>query len=165
MFADLPLLSLLIWTPVIGGLVVLWLGDRRLSAARGLALGVSLLTFVLSLGLWTGFNVGSAQMQFLERALWIPTLGADYALGVDGLSMPLIILTAFMTVFVIFATKESVSQRPAAYMGAFLVMEGLMIGVFAALDALLFYMFWEAMLIPMFLIIGIWGGPRRIMPP
>ncbi|MES1993406.1 MAG: NADH-quinone oxidoreductase subunit M [Pseudomonadota bacterium] len=162
MFADLPLLSLLIWTPVIGGLVVLWLGDRRLSAARGLALGVSLLTFVLSLGLWTGFNVGSAQMQFLERALWIPTLGADYALGVDGLSMPLIILTAFMTVFVIFATKESVSQRPAAYMGAFLVMEGLMIGVFAALDALLFYIFWEAMLIPMFLIIGIWGGPRRI---
>jgi NADH-quinone oxidoreductase subunit M len=162
MFADLPLLSLLIWTPVIGGLVVLWLGDRRLSAARGLALGVSLLTFVLSLGLWTGFNVGSAQMQFLERALWIPTLGADYALGVDGLSMPLIILTAFMTVFVIFAAKESVSQRPAAYMGAFLVMEGLMIGVFAALDALLFYMFWEAMLIPMFLIIGIWGGPRRI---
>jgi NADH-quinone oxidoreductase subunit M len=162
MFADLPLLSLLIWTPVVGGLVVLWLGDRRLSAARGLALGVSLLTFVLSLGLWTGFDVGSAQMQFLERALWIPTLGADYALGVDGLSMPLIILTAFMTVFVIFATKESVSQRPAAYMGAFLVMEGLMIGVFAALDALLFYIFWEAMLIPMFLIIGIWGGPRRI---
>lgn len=162
MFADLPLLSLLIWTPVIGGLVVLWLGDRRLSAARGLALGVSLLTFVLSLGLWTGFDVGSAQMQFLERALWIPTLGADYALGVDGLSMPLIILTAFMTVFVIFAAKESVSQRPAAYLGAFLVMEGLMIGVFAALDALLFYIFWEAMLIPMFLIIGIWGGPRRI---
>ena len=162
MFADLPLLSLLIWTPVIGGLVVLWLGDRRLSAARGLALGVSLLTFVLSLGLWTGFDVSSAQMQFLERALWIPTLGADYALGVDGLSMPLIILTAFMTVFVIFAAKESVSQRPAAYMGAFLVMEGLMIGVFAALDALLFYIFWEAMLIPMFLIIGIWGGPRRI---
>ena len=162
MFADLPLLSLLIWTPVIGGLVVLWLGDRRLSAVRGLALGVALLTFVLSLGLWTGFDVGSAQMQFLERALWIPTLGADYALGVDGLSMPLIILTAFMTVFVIFAAKESVSQRPAAYMGAFLVMEGLMIGVFAALDALLFYIFWEAMLIPMFLIIGIWGGPRRI---
>ncbi|MGB5234165.1 MAG: NADH-quinone oxidoreductase subunit M, partial [Candidatus Macondimonas sp.] len=162
MFADLPLLSLLIWTPVIGGLVVLWLGDRRLSAARGLALGVSLLTFVLSLGLWTGFDVGSAQMQFLERALWIPTLGADYALGVDGLSMPLIILTAFMTVFVIFAAKESVSQRPAAYLGAFLVMEGLMIGVFATLDALLFYIFWEAMLIPMFLIIGIWGGPRRI---
>jgi len=162
MFADLPLLSLLIWTPVVGGLVVLWLGDRRLSAARGLALGVSLLTFVLSLGLWTGFDVGSAQMQFLERALWIPTLGADYALGVDGLSMPLIILTAFMTVFVIFAAKESVSRRSAAYMGAFLVMEGLMIGVFAALDALLFYVFWEAMLIPMFLIIGIWGGPRRI---
>lgn len=162
MFADLPLLSLLIWTPVIGGLVVLWLGDQRLSAARGLALGVSLLTFVLSLGLWTGFDVGSAQMQFLERALWIPTLGADYALGVDGLSMPLIILTTFMTVFVIFAAKESISQRPAAYLGAFLVMEGLMVGVFAALDALLFYVFWEAMLIPMFLIIGIWGGPRRI---
>ena len=162
MFADLPLLSLLIWTPIIGGLVVLWLGDRRLSAARGLALGVSLLTFVLSLGLWTGFEVGSAQMQLQERALWIPTLGADYALGVDGLSMPLIILTAFMTVVVIFAAKESVSRRPAAYMGAFLVMEGLMIGVFAALDALLFYIFWEAMLIPMFLIIGIWGGPRRI---
>ena len=162
MFADLPLLSLLIWTPIVGGLLVLWLGDQKLSLARGLALGVSMLTFLLSLGLWTGFEIGSADLQFVEKALWIPSLGADYALGVDGLSMPLIILTTFMTVFTIFAAKESVTQRPAAYLGAFLIMEGFMVGVFAAIDALLFYVFWEAMLIPMFLIIGIWGGPRRI---
>ena len=162
MFADLPLLSLLIWTPILGGLLVLWAGNEKVALARGLALAVSLGTFVGSLGLWTGFAVGSAELQFVERALWIPSLGADYALGVDGLSMPLIVLTTFMTVFTVFAAKESVTSRPAGYLGAFLIMEGFMIGVFAAIDALLFYVFWEAMLIPMFLIIGIWGGPRRI---
>ena len=162
MFADLPLLSLLIWTPIVGGLAVLWAGNARVSLARGLALAVALATFLLSLGLWTEFEVGRADLQFVERALWIPSLGADYALGVDGLSMPLIILTTFMTIFTVFAATESVKQRVAGYLGSFLIMEGLMVGVFAAVDALLFYVFWEAMLIPMFIIIGIWGGPRRI---
>ena len=162
MFADLPLLSLLIWTPVVGGLAVLWAGNERVALARALALAVALVTFLLSLGLWTGFEVGSAELQFVERALWIPSLGADYALGVDGLSMPLIILTTFMTIFTVFAATESVKQRAAGYLGSFLIMEGFMVGVFAAMDALLFYVFWEAMLIPMFIIIGIWGGPRRI---
>jgi NADH-quinone oxidoreductase subunit M len=156
------LLSLLIWLPIAGGVVTLLLGDRRLGAARWVALLTSVATFLASIPLWTGFARGTAVFQFVERAPWIPTFNADYHLGVDGISMPLILLTAFITIPVVIAAWTVITQRAAQYFAAFLVMEGLMIGTFAALDSLLFYFFWEAMLIPMFLIIGIWGGPRRI---
>jgi NADH-quinone oxidoreductase subunit M len=155
------LLALLIWVPIVGGFVVLGLGKRE-SAAKWLALCVSILALLLSIPLWTGFNTGTADMQFVEHTAWIPSIHADFNIGVDGLSMPLILLTTFTTVLIVIASWTNVAKRIAQYMGAFLILEGLMIGVFASLDAALFYVFWEAMLIPMFLIIGIWGGPRRV---
>jgi len=156
------LLSILIWLPIGAGILILLLGDARIAAGRWLALAASLATLALAVPLWTHFDPGSAALQFPELAPWIPRFKAFYALGVDGISMPLIALTAFMTVPVVIAGWSVIDMRPAQYYAAFLVMEGLMIGVFAATDALLFYFFWEAMLIPMFLIIGIWGGPRRV---
>jgi NADH-quinone oxidoreductase subunit M len=156
------LLSILTWLPIAGGIVLLALGEKRVAAARWLALLVSLATLLLCIPLYLGFDGSTAAYQFVERLPWIPAFHADYHLGVDGISLPLIVLTAFITVPVIIAAWTSVEKRVAQYYAAFLVMEGLMIGVFASLDALLFYFFWEAMLIPMFLIIGIWGGPRRI---
>jgi NADH-quinone oxidoreductase subunit M len=155
------LLALVIWVPIVGGFVVLGLGKRE-SAAKWLALCVSILALLLSIPLWTGFNTGTADMQFVEHTAWIPSIHADFNIGVDGLSMPLILLTTFTTVLIVIASWTNVAKRIAQYMGAFLILEGLMIGVFASLDAALFYVFWEAMLIPMFLIIGIWGGPRRV---
>src|SRR5690606_17327728 len=110
---------------------------------------------------WTQFQPGAA-MQFVESVDWIPAFGVKYALGVDGIAMPMIILTTFSIVLVVLAGWEVITQRPAAYYASFLIMEGIMVGVFAALDAILFYVFWEAMLVPMFLIIGVWGGPNRV---
>jgi NADH-quinone oxidoreductase subunit M len=156
------LLSFLIWLPIVAGLAVLALGDRNIVAGRWLALAASLATLILTVPLWAAFDTRSAALQFTERLPWIPRFDAWYALGVDGISLPLIVLTAFMTVPVVIAAWTVIAARPAQYYAAFLIMEGLMIGVFAATDALLFYFFWEAMLIPMFLIIGIWGGPRRV---
>ena len=156
------LLSLLIWLPIAAGIVVLLLGERNIAAGRWLSLIASLATLALCVPLWQGFNTHTAAYQFVQKAAWIPRLHAYYALGVDGISMPLIVLTAFMTIPVVIAGWRVISARPAQYYASFLIMEGLMIGVFAATDALLFYFFWEAMLIPMFLIIGIWGGPRRV---
>jgi NADH-quinone oxidoreductase subunit M len=159
--SNLHLLSLLVWLPIIGGFVVLGL-NRHEHGARWMSLVVSLATFLFSIPLWTGFHRGTAAMQFVERAPWIATLHADYYLGVDGISMPLILLTTFTTVLVVIASWENVSKRVAQYMASFLILEGLMNGVFASLDAALFYVLWEAMLIPMFIIIGVWGGPRRV---
>ena len=156
------LLSILIWLPVAAGVLILLLGDRNIGAGRWLALLGSLATLALALPLWSGFDPTTAALQFPEKLPWIPRFSAFYALGVDGISMPLVVLTAFMTVPVVIAGWSVIEKRPAQYFAAFLIMEGLMIGVFSATDALLFYFFWEAMLIPMFLIIGIWGGPRRI---
>jgi NADH-quinone oxidoreductase subunit M len=156
------LLSLVIWLPIAGGFLTLALGDDRARLARWTALVSTLLTLAACVPLCMGFSNGTARFQFVERRDWIMTLHAQYYLGVDGISLPLIVLTAFMTVPVIIAGWSVVDKRPAQYYAAFLLMEGLMIGVFAALDSLLFYFFWEAMLIPMFVIIGIWGGPRRI---
>ncbi len=158
---DAPLLSIIIWLPILGGLAVLFAGDARPVLARQLALAISALTFVASLPLWIRFDPTTAAMQFTERTEWIPRFNAWYHLGVDGISMPLILLTTFMTLLVVIAGWR-ISRRPAQYFAAFLLMEGMMLGVFAALDALLFYVFWEAMLIPMFIIIGVWGGPRRV---
>jgi NADH-quinone oxidoreductase subunit M len=156
------LLSVVIWLPIAGGLVTLAFGDQRARAARWAALVSSLLTLVACVPLYSGFANGTANFQFIERLAWIPVLKSEYYLGVDGISLPLILLTAFMTVPVIIAGWSVVDKRPAQYYAAFLIMEGLMIGVFSALDSLLFYFFWEAMLIPMFVIIGVWGGARRV---
>ena len=161
MFTDLPLLSLLIWLPVFGGIAVLINGDKN-SLARPLSLIIAVLTLLLSLGLYTGFDNASHQMQFAEQASWIATYNINYSLGVDGFSMPLIILTAFSTLIVVVAGWEVIQHRVSQYMAAFLIMEGLMIAVFSSLDAILFYVFFEAMLIPLFLVIGIWGGPNRV---
>ncbi|MDQ2641212.1 MAG: NADH-quinone oxidoreductase subunit M [Pseudomonadota bacterium] len=156
------LLSILIWLPIAGGVVLLALGEQRVAAARWVALVTALATLGFSIPLYAGFDGATAAFQFQQRLPWIPSFNADYHLGVDGLALPLIVLTAFITVPVVVAAWNSVTKRVAQYLAAFLIMEGLMIGVFSAMDALLFYFFWEAMLIPMFLIIGIWGGPRRI---
>ena len=162
MLKGVGLLSLLIWLPIVGGLVVLALGDARAALGRWLALAVSILTFVASIPLFAQFDGATAAMQFTERFAWIPTLNAYYHLGVDGIAMPLILLTTFTTVLVVISAWTVIEKRIVQYFASFLIMEGLMVGVFAALDALLFYVFWEAMLIPMFIIIGVWGGPRRV---
>jgi NADH-quinone oxidoreductase subunit M len=157
-----PILSLLTWLPIAGGLLVLMFGDRRIQAGRWLALGISLAVFIASIPLYAQFDATQHAFQFIEQLPWIPAFDATYYLGVDGISLPLILLTSFITVPVVIAAWTVIEQRPAQYYAAFLIMEGLMIGVFSALDGLLFYFFWEAMLIPMFLIIGVWGGPRRV---
>jgi NADH-quinone oxidoreductase subunit M len=156
------LLSVLIWLPIAAGVGVLLLGERNIAAGRWLALVASIATLLLSLPLIANFSTTTADLQFLVSVPWIPRFHADYALGLDGISLPLVVLTAFITIFVVIAGWTVIENRAAQYFAAFLVMEGLMIGVFSATDALLFYFFWEAMLIPMFLIIGIWGGPRRV---
>jgi NADH-quinone oxidoreductase subunit M len=156
------LLSLLIWLPIGTGVLILLLGERNVVAGRWLALLGSLGTLALVVPLWGSFDPSTAALQFGENLPWIPRFHAAYGLGVDGISLPLIVLTAFMTVPVVIAGWSVIETRAAQYFAAFLIMEGLMIGVFCATDALLFYFFWEAMLIPMFLIIGIWGGPRRV---
>ncbi len=162
-FFSQHLLSLLIWFPVVGGVLVLATGgDRHAVAARWLALGISVVTFMLSVPLWIGFNRLTADMQFVERSPWIERFQIEYFLGVDGISVPLILLTTILTIVVVVAGWQVIQSRVAQYFAAFLIMEGLMIGVFCALDGILFYLFWEAMLIPMFLIIGVWGGPNRV---
>ena len=163
MFSDWPLLSLTIWLPILGGVAVLLTGDKGdANGMRRLALMISIVTFLLSLGLFTGFDSSTANMQFVEHHKWIPAFDIYYQLGVDGISMPLIILTTFTTILVILAGWEVIQKKPAQYMAAFLFMEGLMVGVFAALDSMLFYVFWEGMLVPMFILIGVWGGERRV---
>ena len=158
-----PVLSILVWLPIAAAMVVLAIGSgERAQLAKQVALGASVLTFLLSLPLVTGFDSATSAMQFVERVPWIGRFGAEYHLGIDGISMPLIILTTFLTPIVVIAGWEVIKARPAQYFASFLLLEGMMIGVFAAVDALLFYVFWEAMLVPMFIIIGIWGGERRI---
>ena len=163
MFADWPLLSIVIWLPIIGGFIVLAAGDKAPDGARRLALGFSIATFLISIPLWTEFDRSTHAMQFEEGPyVWIEAFKIMYHLGVDGISMPLILLTTFTTVLVVIAAWEVIQKRVAQYMAAFLILEGMMVGVFAALDSILFYIFFEAMLIPMFLVIGVWGGPRRV---
>ena len=156
------LLSWLIWLPIAAGVIVLLLGERRIALARWVALAASVVTLALCVPLWLQFDITTSALQFPEKASWIPALNAWYHIGIDGIALPLIVLTAFTTPLVVIAAWTTIEKRPNQYFAAFLIMEGLMIGVFAAADALLFYVFWEAMLIPMFLIIGIWGGARRV---
>jgi NADH-quinone oxidoreductase subunit M len=156
------LLSILIWLPIAGSFAALALGTHRAKEARWLALAVAVATFIVSIPLLTNYDAAAGTMQFVEQHRWIAAIHANYHLGVDGISVALIVLTTFVTVLVILGAWDSVHDKVNQYLAAFLVLEGLMVGVFCALDALLFYVFFEGMLIPMFIIIGIWGGPRRV---
>ncbi|MCB1788092.1 MAG: hypothetical protein KDJ33_17695 [Gammaproteobacteria bacterium] len=138
MTADWPILSATIWLPILGGAIVLGSGDRAPNVSRWLALIFALLTFLVSIPLFTGFDASTAQMQFVERSEWVPAFNTYYYLGVDGISMPLILLTTFITVLVIIAGWEVIQYKPSQYMAAFLIMEGVVVGVCASLDAMLF---------------------------
>jgi NADH-quinone oxidoreductase subunit M len=157
------LLSVAIWLPIVIGGVLLALGrDEQANAARWLALVGSVASFLVTIPLITRFQLGTAQMQFVELLPWIERFNVNYHLGVDGLSVWFVLLTAFITVIVVISAWQVIEERVNQYMGAFLILSGIMIGVFAALDGLLFYVFFEATLIPMYIIIGVWGGPRRV---
>jgi len=160
---SLPLLSLAIWVPILAGILVLFTGDdKNASSARWIALLGAIVAFAVTIPLYTGFNFADGGFQFQEGFSWISTFNIHYHLGADGIAVPLILLTSFTTILVVIAAWEVIQKRVAQYMAAFLIMSGLMIGVFCALDAILYYVFWEAMLIPMFLVIGVWGGPNRV---
>lgn len=164
MLEGIGILSLTIWVPIVFGLMVLALGndDRRADGTRTMALIGSVLGFLVAIPLWTGFDATTHQMQFVERASWVPAFNIHYHLGVDGISMPFILLNSFTTVLVVLAGWVVIQHKVAQYMAAFLIQSGLLNGVFAALDGILFYVFFEAMLIPLYLIIGMWGGPNRV---
>ena len=160
-----PILSLVTFLPLVGaGFIFLVRGDAETVAknARATALWTSLITFALSLLLWTDFDPRTADFQFVETADWIPTFGIHYKMGVDGISVFFVILSTFLTPLCVLASWKSITVRVKEYMIAFLVLETLMVGMFCALDLVLFYLFWEGVLIPMFLIIGVWGGERRV---
>jgi len=157
------LLSLAIWMPIAFGVVLLALGrDSQARAVRWLALVGSIASFLVTLPLYSGFQLGTSAMQFVEKASWIERFNVHYHLGVDGISLWLVLLTAFINVIVVIAGWEVITRKVNQYMAAFMILSGLMIGVFTALDGILFYVFFEATLIPMYLIIGIWGGPNKI---
>ena len=158
-----PLLSILVWLPILGGAMVLALGNRA-GAARWLSLAIALVVFAISVPLFTGYDASAAAatMQFVEAREWIPAYDIQYHLGADGISVALILLTTLVTVLVLIGAWSSIDKRVSQYYASMLILEGLMIGVFSAVDAMLFYVFFEAMLIPMFIIIGVWGGPRRV---
>jgi len=157
-----PILSLIVWLPIAAGAAILFIPDARAALGKTIALATSLVALLLTVVAISGFDVTTAAMQFQEKTLWIEAFSIHYHLGVDGLSLPLIALTALTTVIVVIA-GWGIADRVGQYMGAFLILSGLMSGMFAALDAMLFYVFFEAVLVPMFLIIGIWGGPNRIL--
>ncbi len=157
------LLSLAIWLPIVFGVLLLALGrDDQVQTVRWLALVGAIASFVVTLPLYAGFDPGTAAMQFVEKMPWIERFNVHYHLGIDGISFWFVLLTAFINVIVVIAGWEAITSRVNQYMGAFLILSGLMIGVFSALDGILFYVFFEATLIPMYLIIGIWGGPNKI---
>ena len=156
-------LSLAIWTPIVFGAVLLALGrESQAQLVRWIALIGSVISFLVTIPLYTGFRLGTAEMQFVEKTSWIERFNVNYHLGVDGISVWFVLLTAFITIIVVIAGWEVIQRKVNQYMAAFLILSGLMVGVFAALDGVLFYVFFEATLIPMYLIIGIWGGPNKI---
>lgn len=157
------LLSLAIWTPIVFGVILLAFGrDEHARAVRWLALVGAVISLLVTLPLYGGFQLGTSAMQFVEKAPWIERFNVNYHVGVDGISFWFVLLTAFINVVVVIASWEAITERVNQYMGAFMILSGLMIGVFCALDGILFYVFFEATLIPMYLIIGIWGGPNKI---
>jgi NADH-quinone oxidoreductase subunit M len=163
MLSNLPLLSIAIWCPIIFGVLVFAIGrDDKPELTRGLSLVGAIVSFLVSLPIVSGFDNARHGMQFVEKFAWIDRFNVNYFLGVDGISLWFVVLTAFITVIAVIAGWEVIEQRVAQYMGAFLILSGIMIGVFCALDGLLFYVFFEATLIPMFIIIGVWGGANRV---
>ncbi|KAF0102018.1 MAG: NADH-quinone oxidoreductase subunit M [bacterium] len=163
MFEGIGLISLAIWVPIVAGLLILITGgDKNADGQRTLALVGAVLGFLVAVPLWTGFDKTTSAMQFTELAEWVPLFNIHYRLGVDGISMPFILLNSFTTILVVLAGWEVIKDKVAQYMAAFLIQSGLINGVFGALDGVLFYVFFEAMLIPLYLIIGIWGGPNRV---
>lgn len=163
MISGIPLLSVAIWLPILFGVLVLATGnDRNARLARIIALTGAVLGFLVTLPLYLGFNKMTSAMQFVEMQSWIGRFNINYHLGIDGISVLFILLNSFFTPIVVLAGWKVIEKRVAQYMAAFLIMSGIVNGVFASLDAMLFYVFWEAMLIPMFLIIGVWGGPNRV---
>lgn len=162
--AGIPLLSLAIWIPILGGLLVLAVGgnDRNVPLARVTSLFAAALGFAVTLPLWFQFDAGTSALQFVEIRDWIPRYSVRYHLGVDGISMPFVLLNSFVTLIVVIAGWQVIRERVAQYMAAFLIMSGIINGIFSAMDAVLFYVFFEASLIPLYLIIGIWGGPNRV---
>ena len=158
-----PLLSLAIWIPIFAGLLTLATGsDRNAPLARMVALAGAVLGLLVTIPLWTGFDMTTSAMQFVELSPWIPRFNINYSLGVDGISMLFVILNSFITIIVVLAGWKVIEQKVAQYNAAFLIMSGLMNGIFTALDGMLFYVFFEASLIPLYLIIGVWGGPNRV---
>jgi len=160
-----PILSILIWLPIIAGIVIFQWKDKTPIArlqAKVFALLISIISLGFCIPLYTHFDTSKSGYQFIEKTSWIPVLDIEYALGVDGFSVPLILLVCFFTPLIILSAWKSIQEKPTHYMSAFLIMQGLMCGVFAATDSILFYVFWEGMLIPMFLMIGIWGGSDRV---
>ncbi|NMG43448.1 NADH-quinone oxidoreductase subunit M [Aromatoleum toluvorans] len=159
----MPFLSLAIWIPILGGLLVLATGsDRNAPLARSLSLLVALAGFAVTIPLFTQFDTSTSAMQFAEFLPWIPRFNINYHLGVDGISVLFVLLNAFITIMVVIAGWQVIQEKVAQYMAAFLIMSGLMNGIFSALDGILFYVFFEASLIPLYLVIGIWGGANRV---
>lgn len=157
------LLNLLVWLPIIGGVFVFITGDdKNPNTSRYLSLFTVLLTLLMCWPLVSGFDINTYTMQYTEDFPWLSTIGINYSLGIDGLALLLIVLSIFTTLIVILATWESIKNRVAQYMAAFLIMQGLLVGVFSATDAIVFFIFWEATLIPMYLIIGVWGSDNRV---
>ena len=158
-----PWLRLAIFVPIVFGLLVLAVGrDDRPGLTRGLSLVGSIAGFLVTIPLYTGFDSKTAAMQFVEKTSWIEAFNVNYHLGIDGISLWFVLLTAFITIIVVLAGWEVITSRVSQYMAAFLILSGLMVGVFCALDGMLFYVFFEATLIPMYIIIGVWGGPNRV---
>ncbi|MBL8541556.1 MAG: NADH-quinone oxidoreductase subunit M, partial [Betaproteobacteria bacterium] len=163
MLLGLPLLSTVVWFPILAGVVILFTGnDRNAPLARVLALAGAIGGLLVAIPLYTQFDLAQTAFQFEELMPWIESFNVNYHLGIDGISTPLILLNCFTTVLVVLAGWQVIQTRVAQYMASFLILSGLMNGVFAALDGLLFYVFFEATLIPMFIIIGVWGGPNRV---
>lgn len=162
MFEQIPLLTILIWLPIVGAALVLCTGgDKQANLARGIGVTVAIIELLLCIPLYLGFDPGSYDMQWVENHLWIHVYHIRYAIGVDGISLVMVILTNFTGLLVIIAGCTAIKKQVAQYMAAFLTLQGMIVGVFCALDAILFYVFWEGMLIPMYLSIGIWGSANR----
>ena len=161
MLSHLPLLSILIWLPVVAAIIILLAGEGRKQFVRGTAVVCMLVSLLFCVALYHYFNNGTYQMQFTEMHAWIPQFAVNYALGIDGLSLVMVMLTTFTSLVVVIAACHAITDKVAQYMATFLVLQGMMVGVFAATDAILFYVFWEAMLIPMYICIGVWGGQNR----
>ena len=162
---DLPILSVVTFLPLLGATLIMFLRGKSnivASQARYVALWTTLLTFVISLFIWIGFESGTAEFQFEERLNWLPDYRISYHMGVDGISMLFVILSTFLMPICILASWDSITKMVKEYMAAFLLLETMMVGMFCALDMVLFYVFFEGVLIPMFLIIGVWGGGRRV---